>query len=255
MSKKKKTTQKKSKSDKQKSKNKIIDNSEQPVTEDRENKEYINIFNQEPEIVEGNGLQENLKTLAKLNELSIVIGSPDFLSLGNNFVSKFERLKLIKEMSKSQSLISNSSYRGLDNELHEFLSNKFAKKESSPTEGNIRNILKQIADDQKIGIHDAAIMIKPGLTILLLSINNTVTNKHGKTLTITPDELAGKSKLLSKKNIVAAFKRDARLLNTDSSSFSYMINIGRLNNEIICSLYKDGEHCNSKKITEWLKII
>ena len=213
--------------------------------------EHVSIFDQKPHIVSGEGMEESLQTVKKLIDFGITIGSPTFLKLGAHFVSSFERLKLLQEVSKNQSQITNSRHRALDRELADFLINKFAVKESNPIEGNIRNILQQIADDQKINIHDASLMIKPDNLIYLLA-RGAIIKKGNNILQVNIKKLAGKSELISEKNINATFNTDSIRLNTQKP-FCYIIKIDKVSKDIICQLYKDGNCESQKELTEWLK--
>ena len=229
--------------------NNELDNNELSK-DDEEKKDFVNIFDQKPHIVSGEGIEESLETVKKLMALSITIGSPPFLALGPTFVTKFERLKLLQEVSKSQSQITNNPHKSLDKELSDFLENKFAVKKSDPTEGNVRNFLEQIAAEQKINIFDAGLMVKPGNIVFLLA-SGSIIKKGNDIHAVSVKDLAGKSSIISPDKVSAAFNADSVRLNT-KEPFNYILKIDSVSNNIICQLYKDGIASPAISLVEWL---
>lgn len=215
--------------------------------------EYVSIFRQPTINVDDIKSESDLRAVEKLSVLKIQEGSPAFNDLGLDFKEKFARLKLLREASKTQVLITSKSYNALDNELLNFLETKF-RKEDSDSLGNISKILEEIKNEQKVNMYDCGIMIKPTapLTILLLGGANTIIRKNNIILKISIDKLTGSSDIINNDNINAAFERDANSFNEKVESVNYVIKWDISAKKIMCNLYRKGNFINTRTIPAWL---
>jgi hypothetical protein len=198
------------------------------------------------------------KTEQALNNSNIKPYSPVFISFGNDFAQKYDRLQKLKGVNKTHLNHDNAEIIELDNYLFSIIANHFVPAMPNNQEGEIKQIIEFIATIQKINKTQSGLILKyTGNDLVFMAIGwdgSPIMIPDEGPMQYSVNDLKGDSEILSTEKIMDVFQKLMNTLNLPMQNFSFKFKINA-QDEITVQLLVNGTmdvKFGYKSLNNWL---